>query len=74
LRNQNTTYRRSIKAAAVTAALACVFAAGAEIRSSSAAELTYFHRNGKLHLMNADRNGGMQGNRFGLPRPHHRER
>jgi rare lipoprotein A (peptidoglycan hydrolase) len=61
LRNQNTTYRRSIKAAALTAALACVFAAGAEIRSSSAAELTYFHRNGKLHLVNADRNGGLQG-------------
>jgi rare lipoprotein A len=61
LRNQNTTYRRSIKAAALTAALACVFAAGAEIRSSSAAQLTYFHRNGKLHLVNADHNGGLQG-------------
>jgi rare lipoprotein A (peptidoglycan hydrolase) len=61
LRNQNTMYRRSIKAAAVTAALACVLATGAEIRSSSAAQLTYFHRNGKLHLVNTDRNGGLQG-------------
>jgi Lytic transglycolase len=41
LRNQNT-YRRSIKAAAVTAALACVFATGAEIRSSSAREADVF--------------------------------
>jgi rare lipoprotein A (peptidoglycan hydrolase) len=61
LRNQNTMYRRSIKAAAVTAALACVFATGAEIRSSSAAQLTYFHQHGKLHLVNTDRNGGLQG-------------
>src|SRR5215475_5445524 len=53
-------YRRSIKAAALTAALACVLATGA-VGSSSAAQLTYFHRNGKLHLVNTDRNGGMQG-------------
>jgi hypothetical protein len=39
---------RSIMAAAVTAALACGLATGAEIRSSSAAQLTYPHRNGKL--------------------------
>src|SRR5215468_9658141 len=54
-------YHRSIKAAALTAALACVFAIGAEIKSSSAAQLTYFHRNGKVHLVNSDRNGGLQG-------------
>jgi rare lipoprotein A (peptidoglycan hydrolase) len=54
-------YRRSIKAAAVTAALACVLATGAEIRSSSAAQLTYSHQNGKLHLVNTDHNGGLQG-------------
>jgi rare lipoprotein A len=61
LRNQNTLYRRSIKVAAVTAALACVLATGAEIRSSSAAQLTYFHQKGKLHLVNTDHNGGLQG-------------
>jgi hypothetical protein len=31
---------------------------GAEIKSSSATQLTYFH--GKLHLANTDRNGGLQ--------------
>jgi rare lipoprotein A len=61
LRNQNTTHRRFIKPAAVTAALACVLATGVQISSSSAAQLTYFHRNGKLHLVNNDHNGGLQG-------------
>jgi rare lipoprotein A len=61
VRNQSTRHRRSIKAAALTAALACVLATGAEISSSAAAQLTYFHRNGKLHLVNADHNGGLQG-------------
>ncbi len=61
MRNQNTMRRRSIKAAALTAALACVLATGVEIRSSAAAQLTYFHKNGKLHLENTDRNGGLQG-------------
>jgi rare lipoprotein A (peptidoglycan hydrolase) len=61
LRNQNTMHYRSIKAAALTAALAGVLAAGVEIRSSAAAQLTYFHRSGKLHLVNTDRNGGLQG-------------
>jgi rare lipoprotein A len=36
LRNQNTTYRRTIKAAALTAALACVFATRVEITPSLA--------------------------------------
>jgi rare lipoprotein A (peptidoglycan hydrolase) len=61
LRNQNTMRLRSIKAAALTAALACVLATGVEIRSSAAAQLTYFHQNGKLHLVNTDRNDGLQG-------------
>ena len=61
MRNQNTTHRRSVKAAALTAALACVLATGVQISSSAAAQLTYFHRNGKLHLVNNDRNGGLQG-------------
>jgi rare lipoprotein A len=61
LRNQNTKHRRSVKAAALTAALACVLAAGVQVSSSAAAQLTYFHRNGKLHLVNADHNGGLQG-------------
>ena len=61
MRNQNTAHRGSIKAAAVTAALACVLATGAQISSSSAAQLTYFHHNGKLHLVNTDHNGGLQG-------------
>jgi rare lipoprotein A (peptidoglycan hydrolase) len=61
LRNQNTMRHRSIKAATLTAALACVLATGVEIRSSAAAQLTYFHQNGKLHLLNTDRNGGLQG-------------
>jgi rare lipoprotein A len=61
LRNQNTMRHRSIKAAALTAALACVLATGVEIRSSAAAQLTYFHQNGKLHLVNTDRNGGLHG-------------
>jgi rare lipoprotein A (peptidoglycan hydrolase) len=61
LRNQNTIRHRSIKAAAFTAALACVLATGVEVRSSGAAQLTYFHSNGKLHLVNTDRNGGLQG-------------
>jgi rare lipoprotein A (peptidoglycan hydrolase) len=52
---------RSIKAAAVTATLACVLATGVEIGSAAAAQLTYFHRNGKLHLVNTDHNGGLQG-------------
>jgi hypothetical protein len=54
-------YRRSIVAAAVTAALACGLATGAEIRSSSAAQLRYFHHTGKLRLVNTDRNGGLHG-------------
>jgi rare lipoprotein A (peptidoglycan hydrolase) len=58
--------RRSIKAAALTAALASVLATGVEITPSLArphgsAQLTYFHHNGKLHLVNTDRNGGLQG-------------
>jgi rare lipoprotein A len=61
LTTQNTLRHRSIKAAALTAALAGVLAAGVEIRSSAAAQLTYFHRSGKLHLVNTDRNGGLQG-------------
>jgi len=61
LRNQNTKHRRSVKVAALTAALACVLATGVEISSSAAAQLTYFHRNGKLHLVNTDHNGGLQG-------------
>ena len=61
MRNQNTVYRRSIRAAALTAALACVLATGVEIRPSAAARLTYFHKNGQLHLVNTDRNGGLQG-------------
>jgi rare lipoprotein A (peptidoglycan hydrolase) len=61
LRNQNTMRHRSIKATALTAALGCVLATGIGIKSSSAAQLTYFHRNGKLHLVNTDRNGGLQG-------------
>jgi rare lipoprotein A (peptidoglycan hydrolase) len=61
LRNQNTIRHRSIKAAALTAALAGVLATGVEISSSAAAQLTYFHRSGKLHLVNTDRNGGLQG-------------
>jgi rare lipoprotein A (peptidoglycan hydrolase) len=61
LRNQITMYRRSIKAAALTAALACVLATGAEIRSSSAAQLPHVHRNGNLNLVNTDRNGGLEG-------------
>jgi rare lipoprotein A len=61
LRNQNTMRHRSIKAATLTAALACVLATGVEIRSPAAAQLTYFHQNGKLHLVNSDRNGGLQG-------------
>jgi rare lipoprotein A len=36
LRNQNTTYRRTIKAAALTAALACVLATGVQITPSLA--------------------------------------
>jgi rare lipoprotein A (peptidoglycan hydrolase) len=39
----------------------CVLATGAQIRSSSAAQLTYFHHNGKLHPVNADHNDGLQG-------------
>jgi len=61
LRNQNTMRHRSIKAATLTAALACVLATGIGIKSSSAAQLTYFHQGGKLHLVNTDRNGGLQG-------------
>jgi rare lipoprotein A (peptidoglycan hydrolase) len=61
LRNQKTMRHRSIKAATLTAALACVLATGVESRSSAAAQLTYFHQNGKLHLVNTDRNGGLQG-------------
>ncbi len=30
-------------------------------RHHGGAQLTYFHRNGKLHLVNTDRNGGLQG-------------
>jgi rare lipoprotein A len=113
---QNTTQRRSIKTAALTAMLAGVLATGLQIspslsrphsstadlqnegelnvRSTTAgayagsdysdasfgaayargsrahlrraarhggAQLTYFHHNGKLHLVNTDRNGGLQG-------------
>jgi rare lipoprotein A (peptidoglycan hydrolase) len=57
---------RSIKAALLTAALAGVFAAGTEIaptfaKPGSKAQLTYFYRDGKLHLVNTDRNGGLDG-------------
>jgi rare lipoprotein A (peptidoglycan hydrolase) len=61
LSNQNTTHRRSIKAAALSAALACALATAVEVSSSAAAQLTYFHQNGKLHLVNTDHNGGLQG-------------
>jgi rare lipoprotein A (peptidoglycan hydrolase) len=61
VRNQNTMCRRSIKAAALTVALACVLATGAEVRSSSAAQVTHFHRHGEPHLVNTDRNGGLEG-------------
>lgn len=30
-------------------------------RHHGGAQLTYFHRNGKLHLVNTDHNGGLQG-------------
>ena len=54
--------RRSIKAALATAALAGLVATGAGIGPSLAKpQLTYFHQNGKLHLVNTDRNGGLDG-------------
>ena len=60
LRTQNK--RRSIKAAILTAALAGVVATGAGVAPSLAKpQLTYFHQGGKLHLVNTDRNGGLDG-------------
>lgn len=57
---------RSIKAALLTAVLTGVFATGAGSAPSFAqpggkAQLTYFYRGGKLHLVNTDRNGGLEG-------------
>jgi rare lipoprotein A (peptidoglycan hydrolase) len=73
LKHQNK--RRSITAALLTAALAGVCATGATAPSlaagahhgkglrhhSGGAKLTYFHRGGRLRLVNNDRNGGLQG-------------
>jgi rare lipoprotein A len=64
--------RRSIKAALLTAALAGVCATGAVAPSLAAdanhgrahgggSKLTYFYRGGKLHLVNTDHNGGLDG-------------
>jgi rare lipoprotein A len=60
LRNHNK--RRSVKAAILTAALTGVVATGAGIAPSFAKpQLTYYHSGGKLHLVNTDRNGGLDG-------------
>jgi hypothetical protein len=70
LKSQNK--RRSIKAALLTAALAGVVATGAGVAPSLAkpspaahhgggAQLTYYYNGGKLHLVNTDRNGGLDG-------------
>jgi rare lipoprotein A (peptidoglycan hydrolase) len=66
--------RRSIKTALLTAALAGACATGAVAPSlagdahhgkaqqhGGGAKLTYFYRGGKLHLVNTDRNGGLDG-------------
>jgi rare lipoprotein A (peptidoglycan hydrolase) len=63
--------KRSIKAAPLTALLAGVCATGAVAPSLAAghdagrhhggAQLTYYHSGGKLHLVNTDRNGGLDG-------------
>ncbi len=67
--------RRSIKATLLTAALAGVCATGtvapslaadahhgtAQPHHVSGAKLTYFHRGGKLQLVNTDHNGGLDG-------------
>ena len=54
--------RRSIKATILTAALAGVVATGAGVAPSLAKpQLTYFHSGGKRHLVNTDRNGGLDG-------------
>jgi rare lipoprotein A len=71
LRTENK--RRSIKAALLTAALTGVVATAAGVAPSLAKpsghdgarhggpQLTYFYRGGKLHLVNNDRNGGLDG-------------
>jgi rare lipoprotein A len=73
LKRQNK--RRSITAALLTAALAGVCATGAVAPSLAAdahhpkaqrhhgggAKLTYFYRGGRLQLVNADHNGGLDG-------------
>jgi rare lipoprotein A (peptidoglycan hydrolase) len=69
LKHQNK--RRSFKAALLTAAAlagACVtgvaapsLAADAGKARHSGAKLTYFYQGGKLHLVNTDRNGGLDG-------------
>ena len=65
MRTQNK--RRSIKAALLTAALAGACATGAVAPSFAAghhgggAQLTYYYSGGKLHLVNTDRNGGLDG-------------
>jgi rare lipoprotein A len=71
LRTENK--RRSIKTALLTAALAGVVATGAGVAPSLAkpsshahahhggAQLTYHYNGGKLHLVNTDRNGGLDG-------------
>lgn len=71
MRTQNK--RRSIKAALLTAAFAGVVVTGAGVAPSLAkpsstshahhggAQLTYFYRGGKLHLVNTDHNGGLEG-------------
>ncbi len=63
--------RRSTKALLIAAALAGASVAGAAAPSLAAdahhgkahggAKLTYFYRGGKLHLVNTDRNGGLDG-------------
>jgi rare lipoprotein A (peptidoglycan hydrolase) len=72
LKHQNK--RRSIKAALLTAALAGACATGAVAPSFAAdahhgkahhngggSKLTYYYSGGKLHLVNTDKNGGLDG-------------
>jgi rare lipoprotein A len=77
LKHQNRKHqnkRRSITAALLTTAVAgvCATAAvnpslaanahhGARAHHHGSAKLTYFHQGGKLHLVNTDRNGGLDG-------------
>jgi rare lipoprotein A len=65
LKHQNK--RRSFKAALLTAAAlagACITGAAAPSLAAdghAGAKLTYFYRGGKLHLVNTDKNGGLDG-------------